>query len=229
MFGPLLDLIHPPLCLVCTRPTRGAPLCSACGIPSPERCVSCERGEPLEHEPACPWSTGHRPVLTRLGVPFRTVGAYSGPLRELILGAKWRGRGDALRHLADRATETLREDAWWAGLDGWVAVPRSRWRRLRHGRSLAEALGMEIGWRLRLPAVRGLGARHGLPQARRSGLERRRSRRMFTVRHPERFAGRRLLLVDDVVTTGTTLAAALREMERAGVRETRALALAVPS
>ena len=101
---------------------------------------------------------------------------------------------------------------------------RERERGYNQSALLASRLASEAG----IPYLPGVleRTRATSPQARLGPAARRHNlREAFRVRHPERWEGRRILLVDDVITTGATLEAALAALGSAGVRA-EALALA---
>jgi len=110
-----------------------------------------------------------------------------------------------------------------------MPVPLSGLRRRTRGYNQAEALARALGRELGLPAWPGAleRRRHTPPQARSADMEERRRNvaGAFVCREPG-VAGRRVLLVDDVTTTGATLAACALALKEAGARSAWGLAFA---
>jgi ComF family protein len=209
----LIDALLPPSCAACGAP--GWPLCGPCadrvGVITPPWCSRCGRpwDEPVDSCVDCP------PVIDAARAPF----LYDGPLAEAIRGMKFSGWHALADHLAGAMAEV------WGGIRADVVtwVPLSRRRRRRRGFDQAEAMAAAVGKRLDLP-LRGLlrRVRETDAQARKSGVERRRALRdAFTAAGdvPDR-----VLLVDDVLTTGATAAAAAETLKRAGARRVSVLA-----
>jgi ComF family protein len=110
-------------------------------------------------------------------------------------------------------------------IDAVVAVPLHWWRRLGRGYDQAELLAAAIGRRLESPRLGMRRRRATRAQTEQTAAERRRNLRgAFAVSHPVR--GLDVLLVDDVVTTGSTLRAAAGALAVAGAASITALALA---
>jgi len=110
-----------------------------------------------------------------------------------------------------------------------IAVPL-HWRRLWwRGFNQAALLAAEIAGRLELALDTSalVRVRWTAPQTARDHDERRRNvRRAFAVRHAPRVAGRRILLVDDVMTTGATADECARTLIGAGARRVDVFTLA---
>ncbi len=224
----ILDLIHPPICLACRGPIRVGSdvreLCVACQQRI-HRLPSCRRCGHLElDEDRCPLCRTRDPEFAT-----RTVALHDGAVRDLLIDAKWSSNEAAIPLLAHWLFEVANDGEWCVGLDAWVAVPRDRWRQWIHGTPLAEQLGREIGPRLGLRAVGRLSRRRRPPQVRLTGQARREnvhgavSVSRWTAR---RVRGKRVLLVDDVITTGSTLTECVRALHAAGAGEVRALTIA---
>jgi ComF family protein len=155
----------------------------------------------------------------------RAVGQYEGALRTIVHALKYEGRRSLARPLAKlmraRGAEML------AGADFVVPVPLHGSRRRQRGFNQAADLARHLG----LPVRDVLRRRHatvpqsGLPAPRRH----RNVRNAFTVTRAGQVdvAGRILVVVDDVSTTGATLDACARVLkEAARAREVRALTAA---
>jgi ComF family protein len=208
----MLDLLLPPRCAGCGE--RESWLCPACAAGlaplGDRRCRLC--AAPLGGDVTlCADCYRDPPPLERVQAAFR----HEGLARELVLDLKYRGH----RHLAPVLGELLAASAPRAveGVDGLVPVPLHPQRRRERGFNQSELLAEELGRRLRLPLVAS-SLRRTRDTAQQTGLspgERRANvRGAFAVEG--RLDGQRLLLVDDVCTTGATLYACARALRGAG-------------
>jgi ComF family protein len=142
----------------------------------------------------------------------RTPFLYDGPIRRAIHGMKFSGWHAIGAHLAGAMVETARD----LRADAVAWVPLSRRRLRRRGFDQAEVLARRVADRLDLPVRPMLErVRETRAQARLSGPERRRAL-AGAFRARGRRLPQRVLLVDDVLTTGATAAACSRALKEAG-------------
>ena len=159
---------------------------------------------------------------------FDTVysfGSYEGALRKLIHLFKY-GKVESLaRPLSRLLIRALSLDHKF---DAIIAMPmhwRKHWERgFNQAELLARPVAKHYGLKLSMNFRR---KRYTKPQAGLSESQRRDNLKdSFHVRRPEQIAGRRVLLVDDVFTTGATLRAAAGTLKAAGAAHVSALTLA---
>lgn len=191
----------------------------------PTECVSC--GAPdRDCCEACLSEVREAASVMRLDgeVPGFAGGAYEGPLRAMLVAFKHAGRIGFARELGARLRSPLREAfALCHGPPVIVTAPsrpsRIRERGYRHVEMIvSEALRGQRAPALRVRGLRALPGRTaqlGLGSRERLGNAAR-----VTVRASARtvLRGRETILVDDVMTTGATLLAARRALEREGAR-----------
>lgn len=224
----LLDLLLPPRCLACgLGDARAAPLCAGCqrelpwlgpacrvcALPLPAassegRCGRCLRRPPPQHS-------------------TRALFVYRDPVDRFLGGLKFAADLAAGRWLADMLAQQWSIQPAAPVIDAIVPLPLHRARLRQRGYNqaleLARALPKVCGCRLRpelLQRLRATPAQLGL-----SAGERRRNLRGAFVAAPA-VQGLRLLLVDDVITTGSSVSEAARCLLRAGAAEVHVLAAA---
>jgi ComF family protein len=219
----LWDLVLPPRCVVCDALIApDLAFCPACevGLVAPEApCPRCA-------EPAAPRSCSRcraqRPAFEALTAPW----LYGGPLAEAIGRLKYQHRSELARPLASLfALGPLRA----LELDRVLPVPLHRRRLARRGFNQATLLARPLARALELPLdCTALSRCRDTPsQTRLSPAERRANvSGAFDVPRPERVACKRLLLVDDVATTGATLDAAARALRVHSAASVHAVVLA---
>ena len=183
-----------PFCRACRDEIRtiGPPWCARCGHPARETVEGCAE---------CP-----APPLAGTRAPF----VYRGPVQAAVRRLKFSGWRDVAPALA-KAVVTMELPT----VDVVTWVPLARRRRAERGFDQARALARAIARELDLPA-RPLTRRvtNTSPQARRGVDERHAAMRgVFAARRP---APARVLLVDDVLTTGATLSACAEALAEGG-------------
>jgi len=169
---------------------------------------------------ACP---AHPTGLTRL----RSVYRYEGDVRKLVHALKFGGQSS----LAGGLAEALANCYEMQGLDAEVlaTVPLTPPRKRSRGYNQASLLAKEVARRTGVPVAEALRRTgNAPPQAQSATAAERRCNVVgrFEVAKPASVAGRRVLLVDDVATTGATLNACALELLAAGAVEVSALSLA---
>ena len=144
------------------------------------------------------------------------LSGYTDELRQAVLRAKRPAGEDVVGGLAEVFLASHRETIASWGIDRVVPVPMHWLRRVMRGTSAAEGLarslaaGMRLPWSREIRRWRATPMQNELPPEERPGNV----RDAFRVRR--RLAGARVLLVDDVVTTGATVTACTRVLLDAG-------------
>ena len=225
-----LDLLYPPLCMSCRAQVAEPGLCATCWsavtfLDGPG-CACC--GLPfavaLEGDNLCAACLAKPPAFDRA----RAILAYDEASRGAILALKHADRLDLVPGFARWLGRTGRPLLEAAEMIVPVPLHRMRlWqRRYNQAAELARALGR--AWN-RPVATGGLERSRATPSqgAMASAKARRRNvQRAFRVPDAQAVAGRRVLLIDDVVTTGATVDACARALKRAGAASVDVLALA---
>lgn len=182
--------------------------CPVCGTPGPAPCDTC--ASELRLAPALPSPPGVDRCAALL--------AYEGAGRELLARLKYRNARSALRWLAWHLARLVPPGS----VDVVTWAPTSDHRRRQRGFDQAALLARAVGHELHLPCARLLYRPPGPPQTGRSLDERRRGP-AFTIR-PGAPVPARVLLVDDIVTTGATMAAAALALRHGGAETVVGLA-----
>lgn len=228
----LLDLIFPRFCLSCDADltdSRRRWLCPKClaGI-EPPRADACPVCAGKLGAGAAPSSCRDCARLKPRFTGCVTAGGYDGRLGELVRRLKYGRRPELAWPLGRLLAESIRLEPG-GPTDLIVPIPIPWRRRLRRGFNQAELIAGELRRPLRTPVASGLLLRTGTPpaQAGLSPAQRLKAPRgTMRVAGPRRVRGRRVLVVDDVFTTGATLNEAARTLLRAGAREVRVAVVA---
>lgn len=210
-----LDLLLPPVCAGCGR--EGTPLCEPCSRPL---------GRRLAEPPGVP--LGLVAPLPRGIVQLEWCAAFGGPVRDALHALKYRGE----RRLAPVLGQAMAERWRRAGRGGdiLVPVPVHPARRRERGFDQAEDLAAAVSATLGLPWVAALErrtrtvAQHSLGRTERAAN----LGGAFGVRpdRRDRIAGRWVVLVDDVSTTGASLSECAGALRAAGALAVSGLTVA---
>lgn len=220
----LLDILFPPLCHVCKTfiPDAGglhvcprclddmgtitSPLCTLCGIPfatengSDHHCGDCITAPP-------PYDAA------------RAAGVFNGPLKELIHRFKYDHKVHLRRPLGLYTARSLAAFAAECRADLILPVPLHKKRLAQRAFNQAVLLGEVLSqeWHISLDRNNLRRTRWTAPQVGLPAQDRARNvRGAFEVHNPEAIKGKRVILIDDVFTTGSTVAECARVIRGAG-------------
>ena len=199
----LLNLLFPPKCILCGNllGKQEQDLCRVCRADSPEYPIRKERLQFLDS--------------------FTAVWYYEGSVRRSLLHYKFYGkRSYAPGYGRLLAMKLLTE--YPEGFDVLTWVPVSGFRKFTRGYDqvelLAEAVGNELSMK---PVCTMKKVRHNRPQSQISGTAKRRANVLgvYRVTDPDAVVGKRVLLLDDIVTTGATAGECARVLLTCGAKE----------
>ena len=206
----LMGLLFPPKCVLCRKllTDMETDLCGNCRIHSPE------------------WENTKRKL--QFLDSFAAVWYYEGNVRTSLLRYKFHGaRSYSGSYGRILAMKLLREHP--EGFDVLTWIPVSRLRKFRRGYDQVELLARSVGRELGMEPIPVLKKiRHNRRQSRIRDYSHRRANVMgvYRVSDPEAVRNKRVLLLDDILTTGATASEAGRVLMTAGAKEVHCAAMA---
>lgn len=232
----LLDLVYPPL-----------PLCPACGreftpyYPRIHFCPACLERIPFLLPPVCPRcgrpGKGNRPVGCRYcrkekhryeRVKAFTV--YGGYIKEILQAVKYNFRPDLAGALGSLMAAGMENDPEFERVEAVIPVPLHRRKLAARGYNQALLLAEPLAAFLRAPLLSETLVRKRFTESQ-SGLRRWERKKnvtgAFQVTNCREVAGKSLLLVDDICTTGYTLSECARVLLLAGARRVECVTAAL--
>ena len=210
LYSRLMNFLYPPKCVLCQKilDKDETDLCKQCRLEAPE----------------CPILPAKFSFLDS----WTAVWYYEDPVRGSVLRYKFSNA----RHYAacyGRLLAMKLQERFPDGFDCITWVPVSRLRRFRRGYDQVELLAKAVGKELGIKPLRLLKKiRHNPPQSGIGDAAHRRANVMgvYQAVNPARFAGKRILLLDDIITTGATASECARVLLTAGAKEVICAAIA---
>ncbi|MDB5295518.1 MAG: hypothetical protein JWO31_1501 [Phycisphaerales bacterium] len=232
LFRDVVELLYPTACAVCEEHVDDAgPLCPAClsGLERREDEAACPAcAKPLAaHGDPCPYCEGDgEPNLEKVV----RLGVYAEPIRHLVYRAKYHGRWALAEFFADRLSRQAAVVGLLSQTDCLVPVPLHRRRQVARGYNQADVLARRLAKAHRLKVVRPLvRVRNTDPQvvAKSRAKREQNLRAAFGLVAPAAVAGRHVVIVDDVTTTGATLQSVARALKPAKPASLSAIVVAI--
>ena len=223
MLAKVLDIVWPRICEVCERPVdrSGRHVCSDClnrlpFVPTTGCCRRCGRDAlGLDAEFLCEDCRAYRPHFDRAASALR----MDGEAREMLNAFKFRNHYWLRDDLVDFLEAVVRARFDVAQVDVVLSVPSTLFHLWDRGYTPCRVLAKPLARRLGKPCPPFVLRRKNAPkrQGRLSEAERRTNViGTFGVMRPAVVAGKTALVVDDVMTTGSTLSECAAELKRAG-------------
>ena len=205
----LFELFYPETCCCCKARLNEKEcfICLKCDITIPRTFFDDEPNNSLEKKL---WGR----------IPFQRVWAMfhltsGGKVQELLYQIKYMNKYELGLFMGERMGKNLKKMNWINEIDMIIPVPLHRRRLLKRGYNQCEALGSGISNMLEIPLRTSVLRRNMYNKSQTNYKKARRWKNVegiFRLAHPEMIKGKHVLLIDDVVTTGSTLEACTDEL-----------------
>lgn len=205
-------VLFPVCCPVCHKPlVEGeALLCVECLYNIPRTNYHLSADNPLHYK------------LVDINAPIEKTASFffyknDSPCSRLIRDAKYNGRPEINRSLARLFALELRPAGFFDDIDRIMPVPIHWLKRIRRGYNQSDYIAKGLSEISGIPVAYNLQATKGHPtQTHKKAAERRKTlQNIFTVDRPEELSGLHILLVDDVITTGSTISTCAATLHKA--------------
>jgi len=232
----ILDFIYPQHCCICGHPLEGEEkdACQNCWnelfiLPAPF-CPYCryfleDEGSIFKHR--CPLLP-HREERRILAV--RSLGTFDDHYRKLIHQFKYQKKIPLGKRLAESLGRTVTQEREFLNCELVLPVPLHRARYRERGFNQSDILAEGVAEKTGLPLINDVLKRrkHTRDQTHLDAQQREANvKDAFVVVQPERVSQKKVILVDDVITTGATLNECARTLLEAGAKSILAVTLAV--
>ena len=203
----------------------------------PPKCVLCKRVLSKEETDLCKTCRENQPEYGAHKIKLSFLAQWTGlwyykdDVRTSILRYKFYGRRSYASAYGRLLAMKIQKEGWDdSDILPWIPISRQRKRSRGYDQSelLAKALAEELDWKL-TPTLRKI--RNTRPQSTMGGAPQRRANILgaYQVIDPDLVRDKRILLVDDIITTGATASEAARMLLTAGAKEVKLATLAVAS
>lgn len=236
MFQEMLDIIYPVRCPMCSEIVipKGNRICSPCKEKLPycvePRCMKC--GKPLEVEEKefcndCERKSYHFDK-------GYAVWQYNENMKHSIAGFKYQSKKEYAKFYIDELVRLYENDIKRISPDAIIPIPIHRSKYLERGYNQADILARGIGKELKIPVISDLIIRNKktLPQKKLSDIERLRNlseafqyNDKVAANYKKRLT--KILLVDDIYTTGSTIEACTNVLKSSGIFEVYFIVLCI--
>ena len=219
--GPLLDLVFPRTCAGCGR--EGDYFCDECEAAAPRlRPQQCKVCSAPSRASLCAWCQSANQPFNGITAPYR----WTGVVQELVYSLKYRNVRASAPRLAELMSAHITEKSLDA--DTMVPVPLHPSRERERGYNQSELLARGISKTTGIPMEAGLLARvrNTPPQVTMTSPEERRQNVIGAFECVRDVSDKRILLIDDVVTSGATVAECSSQLKKAGAEAIWVLSLA---
>lgn len=215
----ILEIVYPPLCLSCGRISQEiicdvcenslvlfkAPLCDKCGKPT------------AQSVPACRECSSKKYYISKL----RALGLYDGNLKQLVKLLKYSNSFKIARYFATKIIGSYHEELLSDKSAVVTFVPSRRSRQAARGYNQSELIARAVSESTLLPLVETLAKvkrtkeQSGLSKAERiKNME-----NAFRCAANKKIYSQKVILIDDVFTSGTTMNEAAKVLTKSGARE----------
>jgi len=231
----VLDAALPRVCIVCRARgcADGDECCPACrdsieplaALPYCERCGRSAQTAAIR-ERECGWCAHESYWNVRRLV---RIGPYDSPLRDPVLSLKFGGNRRCANYLGGLLADVLEGREWVESLDALVPVPMHMLRRVQRKCNHAAMLAQTLSRRIGVPLLHALRrTRYTVSQTRAAtrGARFTNVAGSFGVRRRMRISGKRLCIIDNVLTSGATLHEVSKTLRRAGAARIDAAVIA---
>ena len=207
----LLQILFPPKCVLCRKLLKEE---------ETDLCRTCREAQPE--------FTGNKIKLSFLA-QWTGVWYYKENVRQSILRYKFYGRRSYAQSYGRLLAMKLQREGW-DDTDVLTWIPISRRRRFRRGFDQSQLIAQAVARELGLPlAATAKKVRHTKPQSLMGDAAHRRANILgaYRITDPESVIGKRVLLIDDIITTGATASECARVLLTAGAKEVKLATVAV--
>lgn len=199
----------------------------------PEKCLLCGKLLRSPNSLLCPHCTAQTPeaLTLRRNIPFLSgsfaLWYYENDVRRSLLRFKFHRRRSYAQGYGTILSGKLADLPQRYDLITWVPV--SRWRKLKRGYDQVELIADALCKELQVTPVGCLKKiRHNPPQSGIASAAQRRANVLgaYKIPDPSQVAGKRILLLDDIITTGATISECAKTLMAAGAKEVYGVAVA---
>ncbi|MBQ8542095.1 MAG: ComF family protein [Bacteroidaceae bacterium] len=153
-------------------------------------------------------------------VPVERAASYiyyqkGSPYNNLLHKIKYKNHPEAATHLATSAAHELQESGFFEGIDAIIALPLSKKKERKRGYNQCDYIAKGLSAVSKIPVLKGCVERTKAneTQTHKSREERWKNvEGIFTIANPDALQGKHILLIDDVLTTGATIASCAKSI-----------------